>query len=126
MSEEALQITKERGEAKSKGEMKRYTQLNAGFQRIAGKDKAAFFNEQCTEVEENNRMGKTGDLFKKIEDNQGNISCKGRHDNGQNIKDLAEKRLRRGGKNIQKNHTKKVLMTGITTMVWSLTYSWTS
>ena len=61
--EEALQIIKERREAESKGKMKRYTQLNAGFQRIAGRDKKAFFNEQCTEVEENNRMGKTRDLF---------------------------------------------------------------
>ena len=83
LSEEALQITKERREAKSKGQMKRYTQLNAGFQRIAGRDKKAFFNEQYTEVEENNRMGKTRDLFEKIEDNQGNISCKDGHDNGQ-------------------------------------------
>jgi len=83
LSEEALQITKERREVKSKGQMKRYTQLNAGFQRIAGRDKKAFFNEQCMEVEENNRMGKTRDLFEKIEDNQGNISCKDGHDNGQ-------------------------------------------
>ena len=63
LSGEALQIAVKRREVKSKGKMKRYTQLNAGFQRIAGRDKKAFFNEQCTEVEENNRMGKTRDLF---------------------------------------------------------------
>ena len=66
MSEEALQ-TEERREVKSKGEKERYTQLNAEFQRIARRDKKAFFNEQCKEIEENNRMGKTRDLFKKIE-----------------------------------------------------------
>ena len=66
LSEEALQ-TEERREVKSKGEKERYTQLNAEFQRIARRDKKAFFNEQCKEIEENNRMGKTRDLFKKIE-----------------------------------------------------------
>ena len=66
MSEEALQ-TEERREVKSKGERERYTELNAEFQRIARRDKKAFFNEQCKEIEENNRMGKTRDLFKKIE-----------------------------------------------------------
>ena len=75
LSEEALQITKERREAKSKGQMKRYTQLNAGFQRIAGRDKKAFFNEQCTEVEENNRMGKTRDLFTEGNGNPLQYSC---------------------------------------------------
>ena len=67
LSEEALQIAEERREAKSKGERERYTQLNAEFQRIARRDKKAF-NEQCKEVEENNRIGKTSDLFKKIRD----------------------------------------------------------
>ena len=64
LSEEALQIAEERREVKSKGERERYTQLNAEFQRIARREKA-FFNEQCKEIEENNRMGKTRDLFKK-------------------------------------------------------------
>ena len=70
MSEEALQIAEERREAKSKGERERYTQLNAEFQRIARRDKKAF-NEQCKEVEENNRIGKTSDLFKKIAEIKG-------------------------------------------------------
>ena len=68
LSEEALQITKKRREAKGKGEKERYTQLNAEFQRIARKDKKAFLSEQCKEIEENNRMGKTRELFKKIRD----------------------------------------------------------
>ena len=60
MSEEALQVTEKRRETKGKGERKRYTQLNAEFQRIAKRDKKAFLSEQCKEIEENNRMGKTG------------------------------------------------------------------
>ena len=63
LSEEALQIAEKRREVKSKGERERYTQLNAEFQRIARRDKKAFFNEQCEEIQENNRMGKTRDLF---------------------------------------------------------------
>ena len=62
--------------AKSKGEKERYTHLNAQFQRIARRDKKAFLSDQCKEIEENNRMGKTRDLFKKIKRYQGNISCK--------------------------------------------------
>ena len=65
LSEEALQITDETREAKGKGERERYTQLNAEFQRIAKRDKRDFLNEHCKEIEENNRMGKTSDLFKK-------------------------------------------------------------
>jgi len=70
LSEEALQIAEKR-KVKGKGEKKRYTHLNAEFQRIARRDKKAFFSEQCKEIEENNRMGKTGDLFKKIRDTKG-------------------------------------------------------
>ena len=66
MSEEALQITMKRREAKSKGEKERYTHLNAEFQRIARRDKKAFLSDQYKETEKNNRMGKTRDLFKKI------------------------------------------------------------
>ena len=66
LSEEALQIAVKRREAKSKGENERYTYLNAEFQRIAGRDKKAFLSDQCKEIEENNRIGKTRDLFKKI------------------------------------------------------------
>ena len=71
MSEEALQIAKERREAKSKGIRERYMQLNAKLQRIVRRDKKAFLSEQCKEVEENNRMGKARDLFKKIGDTKG-------------------------------------------------------
>ena len=80
--EEALQIAVERREAKSKGEKKRYTYLNAEFQRIARRDKEAFLSDQCKEIEENNRMGNTGDLLRKIT-YQGNISCKDGLDKGQ-------------------------------------------
>ena len=66
-SEKALQIAEKRREAKGKGEKERYTHLNAEFQRIARRDKKAFLNDQCKEIEENNRMGKTRDLVKKIE-----------------------------------------------------------
>ena len=68
LSGKALQIAVKRREAKGKGEKERYTQLNAGFQRIARRDKKAFPSDQCKEIEENNRMGKTRDLFKKIKD----------------------------------------------------------
>ena len=71
LSEEALQIAEKRRKAKSKGEKKRYIHLNAKFQRIAGRDKKAFLSDQCKEIEENNRMGKTRDLFNKIRDSKG-------------------------------------------------------
>ena len=67
LSEEALQIAVKRSEAKGKGEKERYKHLNAEFQRIARRDKKAFFSDQCKEIEEHNRMGKTRDLFKKLE-----------------------------------------------------------
>ena len=67
LSEEALQIAVERREVKRKGEKERYTHLNAGFQRIARRDKKGFLSDQCKEIEENNRMGKTRDLFTKLE-----------------------------------------------------------
>ena len=71
LSEEALQIAVTRREAKGKGEKERYTQLNAEFQRIARRDEESFLNEQWKEIEENNRMGKTRDLFKKIRNTKG-------------------------------------------------------
>ena len=71
LSEEALQIAEKRREAKGKGEKERYKHLNAEFQRIARRDKKAFLSDQCKEIEENNRMGKTRDLFKKIGDTMG-------------------------------------------------------
>ena len=76
MSEEALQITVKRREAKSKGEKEKYAHLNAEFQRIARRDKKAFFSDQCQEIEENNRMGKTRDRFKKIRDTKGTFHAK--------------------------------------------------
>ena len=76
-SEEALQIAVKRREAKSKGEKQRYKHLNAEFQRIARRDKKAFLNDQCKEIEENNRMGKTRDLFKKIRDTKETFHAKG-------------------------------------------------
>ena len=76
MSEEALQISVKRREAKSKGEKERYSHLNAEFQRIARRDKKAFLSDQCKEIEEKNRMGKTRDLFKKIRDTKGTFHAK--------------------------------------------------
>ena len=76
LSEEALQIGVKRREVKSKGEKERYTHLNAEFQRIARRDKTAFLSDQCKEIEENNRMGKTRDLFKKIWDTKGIFHAK--------------------------------------------------
>ena len=71
MSDKVLQIAEKRREAKGKGEKERYTHLNAEFQRIARRDKKAFLRNQCKEIEENNRMGKTRDRFKKIKDTKG-------------------------------------------------------
>ena len=76
LSEEALQIAMKRREAKSKGEKERYTHLNAKLQRIARRDKKAFFSQQCKEIEEHNRMGKTRDFFKKIRDTKGIFHAK--------------------------------------------------
>ena len=82
LSEEALQIAV-RTETKSKEEKERYTHLNAEFQRMARRDKKAFLSDQCKEIEENNRMGKTRDLFKKIRDTKGTVHEKDRHNRGQ-------------------------------------------
>ena len=76
LSEEALQIAEKRREAKGKGEKERYTHLNAEFQRIARRDNKAFLGDQCKEIEANNRMGKTRDLFKKIRDTKGTFHAK--------------------------------------------------
>ena len=90
MSEEDLQITEKRREAKGKGEKERYTHLNAEFQRISRRDKKAFLSDQCKEIEENNRMGKTRDLFKKIRDTEG--TCRKKMDSikDRNGMDLTE------------------------------------
>ena len=76
LSEEALQTAEKRREANGKGEKERYTHLNAEFQRTARRDKKAFLSDQCKEIEENNRMGKTRDLFKKIRDSKGTFHAK--------------------------------------------------
>ena len=113
-----MQIAVKRREEKSKGEKQRYTHLNAEFQKIAQRDKKAFLSDQCKEIEENNRMGKTRDLFKKIRDTKGAFHAKMGSIKDRNGMDLREADiLRRGGKNTQKNYTKKIFMTQITTIV---------
>ena len=89
LSEEALQIAEKRKEAKGKEEKERYTHLNAEFQRIARRDKKAFLSDQCKEIEENNRMGKTRDLFKKIRD-KGTFHAKVGTIKDKNYMDLTE------------------------------------
>ena len=90
LSEEALQIAVKRREAKSKGEKERYSHLNAEFQRIARTDKKAFLSDQFKEIEENNRMGKTRDLFKKIRDTKGIFHAKIESIKDRNSMDLTE------------------------------------
>ena len=92
LSEEALQIAVKRREAKSKGEKERYTHLNAEFQRIARRNKKAFLSDQCKEIEENNKMGKTGDLFKKIRNTKGTFYAKMGSIKDRNDMDLTEAR----------------------------------
>ena len=90
LSEEDLQIAEKRREAKCKGEKERYTHLNAQFQRIARRDKKAFLSDQCKQIEENNRIGKTRDLFKKIRDTKGTFHAKMGSIKDRNGMDLTE------------------------------------
>ena len=90
LSEEALQIAEKRREVKGKGEKERFTHLNAEFQRIARRDKKAFLSDQWKEIEENNRMGKTRDLFKKIRDTKGTFHAKMDTIKDRNSNDLTE------------------------------------
>ena len=90
LSEEALQIAVKIREAKSKGEKERYSHLNAEFQRIARRNKKAFLSDQCKEIEENNRMGKTRDLFKKITNTKGTYNAKMGSIKSRNGVDLTE------------------------------------
>ena len=92
LSQEALQIAVKRRETKSKGEKERYTHLNAEFQRIARRDKKAFLSDQCKEIEENNRMGKTSDLFKKIRDTKETFHAKMGSIKDRNGMDLTEEK----------------------------------
>ena len=117
MSEEALQITVKRREVKCKGEKEGYTHLNAEFQGIARGDKKAFLSNQCKEIRENNRMGKTRDLFKIIRDNKETFHAKMGSINDRNGMDLTE------AEDIKKKWqeytelSKKIFMTLITMMV---------
>ena len=121
LSGEALQIAMKRREVKSKGEKERYKHLNAEFQRrelffAEIRDKKGF-NNQCKEIEENNRTGKTRDLFKKIRDTKGTFNAKMGLIKDRNGMDLTEAKILRGGKNTQKNCTKKIFTTKIIMMV---------
>ena len=92
--------------------------MNAELQRIARRDKKAFLNDQCKEIKESNRMGKTTDLLKKIRDTKGTFHAKTGSTKDRNSMDLREAEdIRRGGKNTQKNYTKKIFMTQINTMM---------
>ena len=119
MSEEALQIAEKRKEAKGEGEKERYIHLNAEFQRIARRDKKTFLSHQCKEIEENNRMGKTGDLFKKIRDTKGTFNAKMGSIKDRNGMDLteAEDIKKMWQEYTEELYKKKILMTQITTMV---------
>ena len=110
LSKEALHLAEKRREAQGKGEKERYTHMNAEFQRTARRDKKAFLGDQCKETEENNRMGKTRDHFKKIRDTKGMFHAKMgsiKERNGMNLTEAED--IRRGGKNTQRNYTKKDL-----------------
>ena len=101
-------------EVKCKGEKERYTHLNAEFQRIARRDKKAFLSDQCKEIEENNRMGKTKEFFKIIRDTKEILHANMGTIKDRNGMDLTEQKIsRRGGKNTQ-NYTKKIFITQIT------------
>ena len=118
LSKEALQIAMKRREAKGKGEKERYTHLNAEFQRTARRGKKAFLSNQCKEIEENSRMGKTRDLFKIIRDTKGTFHAKMDSIKDRNGMDLTEAEdIKKRCTNTQKNYIKKIFMTQITTMV---------
>ena len=111
LSGEALQIAVKRREVKGKGEKERYTYLNAEFLRIARRDKKALLSDQCKEIEEDNRMRKTRDLFKKIRDTKGTFCAKMGTVKDRNGMNLTE------AEDIKKNYTQKIFMTQIATMV---------
>ena len=118
LSEAALQIAVKRREAKGKGEKERYTHLNAEFQRVARREKKAFLSEQCKEIEENNRMRKTGDFFKQIRDTKGLFYTNMGTIKDRNSMDLKEaEAIKKTVKNTQKKYTRKILVMQVTTMV---------
>ena len=113
-----LQMAETRREAKGKGGKERYTHLNAEFQRIARRDKKAFLSDQCKETEENNRMGKTRDLFKKIRDTKGTFHAKMssiKHRNGMDLTEAED--IKKRWQEYTEELYKKDLMTQIITMV---------
>ena len=116
--EEALRVAEKRREAKGKGEKERYANLNAEIQRIARRNKKAFLSDQCKEIEENNRMGKTRDLVKKIRDTKGTFHANMGIIKDRNGVDLTEAEdIKKSGKNAQNNYIKKIFMTQVATMV---------
>ena len=118
LSGEALQIAVKRREAKSKGEKERYKNLNAEFQRIARRDKKAFLSDQCKEIEENNKMGKTRDLFKKIRDAKGTFHAKMgliKDRNGMDVTEAGDSKKR--WQEYTEELYKKIFTTQIITMV---------
>ena len=118
LSEEALLIAEKRREAKGKIEKERFTHLNAEFQRIAKRDKKAFLSDQCKEIEENNRMGKTRDLFKKIRDTKGTFLAKMGTIKDRNGMDLTEAEdIKKRWQEYIEELYKKIFMTQITMMV---------
>ena len=111
LPEEALQIAVKRREMKGKGEKEGYKHLNAKFQRTARRDKKAFLSDQCKEIEENNRLGKTRDLFKKIRDSKGTFHAKMGTMKDRNGMDLTEAEdIKMRCKNTQKSYTRKIFM----------------
>ena len=119
LSDEALQIAEKRREVKGKGEKKRYTHMNAEFQRITRREKKAFLGDQCKEIEEINQMGKTRELFKKIRDTKRTFQAKMGSIKDRNGMDLteAEDIKNRCQEYTLKNYTKKIFMTHVTTMM---------
>ena len=118
LSEEALQIAEKRREAKGKREKERYTHLNTEFQRISRKDKKAFLSDQYKEIEENNRMGKTRDLFKKIRDTKGTFHAKMGSIKDRNGMDLTEAEdIKKRWQQYTEELYKNIFMTQITRMV---------
>ena len=118
LPEEALQTAMKNKRSKGKGEKERYIHLNADFQGIERRDKKASLSDQCKEIEENNRMGKTRDLFKKIKDAKGTFHAKMGSIKERNIMDLTEAEdTKMKCQNTQKNYTKKIFMTQRNMMV---------
>ena len=121
LSEEALQIAEKRKDMKGKGEMKKYTDLNAEFQRIARRDKKAFLGDQWKETEENNRIGKTRDLFKKIRATKGTFHAKMGTIKDKNGMELTEAEdIKRRWQEYTEELNKKIFTIQIITMMWSL------